>query len=434
MRDISDHHWFLAWERGQNQKSLTFLGEVARESRPFLTMQALLEKAQIALNQQDWWAVNASIQGILNQNNAINPNLKAEILDLALQALQNCDFQQRWEIAKLFPKIGQPAIAPLVALLESEWPDTEMRWFVARILSEFDDRVCVLALSQLLQRSEDDDLTQMAATALANIGSSAIASLTELLANSSTRFLAVQALSQIRRPEIVEPLLTVVKDETSEIRSLALEALSSFHDPRITEIILAALQDPAKDVRREAIKASSYLGNHEPQVDLVSHLQPLLFDVHLDICQETAIALGRLGTADSAKALNTLLQSPLTPDELKLTVVRALAWIESAEALKYLETSLYNENTPISREIITVLGRQTCPKLCSLATEILGNFYHSRPATLNQTAVKQSLAIALGELADPDSQKMLLTLAADPEAIVRLHAISALKKLNSVAI
>jgi HEAT repeat protein len=269
----------------------------------------------------------------------------------------------------------------------------------------------------------------MAAAALANIGSSAISSLGQLLSDSNRRFLAVQALSQIRRPEIIEPLLTVVKDQSSAIRAMAIEALSSFHHPQITAIILDALQDPAIEVRREAIKASSYLGTNYPQADLVNHLQPLLFDIHLEICQETAIALGRIGTATSAKALNPLLQSSLTPDNLKLTVVRALGWIEDGEALNYLEKALYSENVLICREIIAILGRQTSQKLRRQAGEILGNFYHSRPALFTDTGVKQSLAIALGEL-DRDNKGILLTLAADGEAIVRLHALSALKKLD----
>jgi HEAT repeat protein len=96
-------------------------------------MQALLEKAQIALNKKDWETVNASIQRLLNQKDAIEPIINDEILDLALEALQKCDFPQRWEIAKLFPQIGQSAIAPLIALLESEEQDGEMRWFLARI-------------------------------------------------------------------------------------------------------------------------------------------------------------------------------------------------------------------------------------------------------------------------------------------------------------
>ncbi|TRU85112.1 MAG: HEAT repeat domain-containing protein [Microcystis novacekii Mn_MB_F_20050700_S1] len=396
-------------------------------------MQALLEKAQIALNKKDWKTLNASIQRLLNQKDAVESIINDEILDLALEALQKCDFPQRWEIAKLFPQIGQSAIAPLIALLESEEQDGEMRWFLARILSQFDDRACILALSQLLQRSEEEELSQMAAAALANIGSSAISSLEQLLSDSNTRFLAVQALSQIRRPEIIEPLLTVVKDQSSAIRAMAIEALSSFRDPQITAIILDALQDPAIDVRREAIKASIYLLPNYPQADLVRHLQPLLFDIHLDICQETAIALGRIGTAASAKALNPLLQSSLTPDSLKLTVVRALGWIEDGEALNYLEKALYSENILICREIIAILGRQTSQKLRRQAGAILGNFYHSCLTILGDTGVKQSLAIALGAL-DRDNKGILLTLATDGEAIVRLHALSALKKLDQATI
>jgi len=166
-------------------------------------MQALLEKAQIALNKKDWETVNASIQRLLNQKDAVESIINDEILDLALEALQKCDFQQRWEIAKLFPQIGKPAIAPLIALLESEEQDGEMRWFLARILSQFDDRACILALSQLLQRSEEEELSQMAAAALANIGSSAISSLGQLLSDSNTRFLAVQALLEDKVERII---------------------------------------------------------------------------------------------------------------------------------------------------------------------------------------------------------------------------------------
>ncbi|MFN4850304.1 MAG: HEAT repeat domain-containing protein, partial [Microcystis sp.] len=46
-------------------------------------MQALLEKAQIALNKKDWETVNASIQRLLNQKDAIEPIINDEILDLA---------------------------------------------------------------------------------------------------------------------------------------------------------------------------------------------------------------------------------------------------------------------------------------------------------------------------------------------------------------
>jgi HEAT repeat protein len=146
----------------------------------------------------------------------------------------------------------------------------------------------------------------MAAAALANIGSSAISSLEQLLSDSNTRFLAVQALSQIRRPEIIEPLLTVVKDQSSAIRAMAIEALSSFHHPQITAIILDALQDPPSMCDGKQLKLVVTWRPNYPQADLVNHLQPLLFDIHLDICQETAIALGRIGTATSAKALNPL--------------------------------------------------------------------------------------------------------------------------------
>jgi HEAT repeat protein len=397
-------------------------------------MQALFETARIAIERQDWDKVNTTLQKLLSNPQEYRENslpTADDILDIALRTLRDCDFQQRWEIAKLFPKMGKRAIAPLIDLLTADVTDVEMRWFIVKILGEFDDRACILALSQLIHQEEE--LAEIAAEALANIGRSAMASLAELLQDPATRLLGVRALSRVRRPEIVAPLLTVVNDDSAAIRAIAIEALSSFQEERIGTVVLAALKDPSALVRRQAVMATGYLARQSPQENLVPALEPLLWDLDRDICHAVAIALGRIGTAEAARVLFSVCRSPLTPDDLKLTLVRALGWIETAEVIGYLERSLYGEDPRICQEIITILARQNSSRARQQAVRVLGDFYHAYPLLGERTAIKQSLALALGELADTDSQGILRTLAKDSEAIVRLHALSALKKLDRQA-
>src|SRR3712207_8445144 len=50
-----------------------------------------------------------------------------QVLNLALDVLDAGDFQERWEVAKVFPKLGAIAIAPLLEILEDEDADLELR-------------------------------------------------------------------------------------------------------------------------------------------------------------------------------------------------------------------------------------------------------------------------------------------------------------------
>ena len=60
------------------------------------------------------------------------------------------DFHQRWDVAKLLPKFGREAIAPLLEILADEDADEELRWFVVRSLGSFDSPEAIAALVELL--------------------------------------------------------------------------------------------------------------------------------------------------------------------------------------------------------------------------------------------------------------------------------------------
>lgn len=414
-------------------------------------MTDFLDKAGEAAYQQDWSLLNQYLeyliprdrnQGVSSLSNegkearALAMNSTTETtLALALQVLECGDFQARWDVAKLFPNFGPVAIVPLIELLQNEAADVESRWFAARILGQFNHPTTIQALLEMVRQAEDEDLSRIAAETLAGLGATAIAALTDLLQAPATRLLAVQALAQIRCSDTIEPLLKLVDDLQPEVRARAIEALGNFHDPRIAPVLVQALEDRSGAVRRVAIAGLAVRADLATEFDLVRRLTDRLWDVNLEVCEQAINALGRIGTDAAATALAQGLRSPNIPVSLQLAIVRALSWIGNSLALNYLEAALQELTQTdaylVCQEIVIVLGRWVTPALRSQAVGILINLLQSGHAVLDQVGVKQSLALALGELEQSQALDPLITLLADTDGSVRLHAIAALKRLNA---
>lgn len=393
-------------------------------------MLKVVEEATIAAEQENWSLLNQYLRELIEGENLAAIDRK-QVLNWALEILEAGDFQERWDVAKVFKSLGNGVIAPLIAILSDEEADEELRWFVARILGGFDRPEVIIALVEILETSQSEELSAIAAEALANLGQSAVAALTDLLTKEETRLLAVRSLSHIRRSEIITPLLGVVHDKQESVRAAAIEALSSFHDPRIPPILLQALKDVAAPVRREAAIGLGVRSDLLEELDLVNQIVPLLWDFKEEVCAAAASTLGRLRTDSAADALFQVLRSPNTPMSLQLQCVRSLGWIETPKALAYLQEALSFEPVAIYQEIVTVLGRIEQPDLAPIAAGILIEALKSQHLAAQHPSVKQALAVSLGQLNNPQAIDPLIELLADPDLGVRLHATSALKKFPS---
>ena len=407
-------------------------------------MYEISESLHTAAKQANWSLVNQCLQQIVLTNSGSNWQTKEEELEFeqalgcALQVLHFGDFQERWEVAKIFPKFGNRIIVPLLSILEDEEADLESRWFAIRILGKFDQPEVVISLVNVLKETEEEDLCKIAATALANIGTSAIRALSELLQDEKSRLLAVRSLAIIRRKETIEPLKSVVNDSNPEVRAITLEALASFQDQSLIPLFIEALTDTSASVRKEAVVALGMRAKFKANFDIVNHLKPLLHDLDQQVCQQTVLALGRMEDDKATEVLFIVLMSANTPIWLQREIVRVLNWSSKTQSLAYLEKALYSSQTAICEEIITVLGRQDSPETGCQATQILIDFFKSKQFVLNhsknnlaiQQQIKQVLATSLGELGNPNAINILQELASDTDPRVKLHAIAALKKIS----
>jgi HEAT repeat protein len=394
----------------------------------------LLLQAQVAQDTADWQLLIQYLHKLILEKKQKNLEMlenRAEMLKLALSVLVVGDFQQRWEIAKLIKYLGAIAIPPLVEILTDEEAEEELRWYAARLLGEFQHPDAISALVELLKTEDDEDLRAMAVSALGQMGTLAIAALTELLRDSETRLLAVRSLSLIRHQEVITPLLSVVDDTSVAVRATAIEALGSFHDERVPPVLIRALDDIAAPVRREAVQGLSFRPELRDTLDLVTKLQPRLYDFNLEVCCTAAVALSRIGSDDAAKYLFQVLMSPHTPVKLQMESIRALSWMETPSSLEYLCTALNQvESVALCQEIVTVLGRIKQPQLTPIATEILLAILQKQRPALENAAFKGAIALSLGQLGRIEAKETLIALTKDADELVRLHAIAALRNLE----
>ncbi|WP_416666074.1 HEAT repeat domain-containing protein [Egbenema bharatensis] len=359
-------------------------------------------------------------------------------LQSALHLLKNGDFQARWDVAKTFPNLGVTAIDPLIELLQEADADWELLWFIARILGNLKHPDAIHALSHLCATTDHIDVAEMAATALAQQGATAILALTHLLDQEPTRLLAVQALAQIRHPDVMAPLCRAAHDAHPTVRAAAIESLSHFHEPAVSAILLSSLSDANPIVRKASILGLGIQAEQFQQPELVEHLKPYLRDFNLDVCHQTAVSLSRIGTDAAIEALADVLHAPHTPFPLQIEIVRALSWIGTPTALQPLQHQLHQTaaaipaaTSTLHHEILAALGRIESEASRSTATEILLEQLQSNPPAMQDLRSKQTIALSLGQLGQPTAISPLIQQLADPNISVRLHTIAALKQLDA---
>lgn len=394
-------------------------------------MVSWVRQLQDIAQQGDWAAVTQALQQQYHAGDwaQLSPNETARLISLAIAVLRSGDFQERWDIAKVFAGFGDAAIFPLINVVQDEDEELDTRWFAVRLLGNANHPAAIQALVELLN-SDEDDLSTMASEVLATFGTEAIAPLTHLLNASETRLLAVQALTQIRHSATIAPLLTVAQDDDAMIRAMAIEALGSFHAPQVPPVLIQALTDPVASVRRVAIAGLAVRSDLTESLGLVNRFVDRLWDLNIGVCQQAAIALGRIGTSAAVDALSRAIVAPNTPTTLQIESVRSLARIGTPSAFNALENLLAHPSrhaAEVYQESAIALGRWTDPALKNSAAQALAR---SLTKFAHDPQIQQAIALALGQLHQPIAIEALIQLLASQNEAVRLHAIAALKQIQ----
>ncbi|WP_017295097.1 HEAT repeat domain-containing protein [Geminocystis herdmanii] len=353
-------------------------------------------------------------------------------LELALKVLELGSFEEKWIISKVLVKYGEAVIPPLKKIILDENVDTESRGYGLKILSQIQHPEIILIVTELLSKTQEEELITIATETLVSQGKQSITFLSQLLINPDSRLLATKALTQIPRKDVIPLLLSLVNDDDTTIRSISISALGNFDTPEIKIALINALKDYASSVRKEAVTALGLKLKSTEDVELINLITPLLEDIDLSVAQQTAISLSRCHHPIVIQSLEKVLYSSYTPQPLKITIVKALGWIDTLESIQCLGKAIHSFDTSITLPIINILGRITKPSLKSPAVTILTNFYYSQSSTLDYTEILQALCYSLKQLGSMDGIFILQDIVTHHNPQVSLYAQSALEELQNL--
>ena len=354
--------------------------------------------------------------------------LNSQILNGLLQALEWGDFQVRWDVSKLLPKLGNVAIDPLLNRLNETLNDTtdfdeELQWFVVRTLGAWEDDGVMLALLEVL-KSGNSDVQSMAATVLAQYGDRCLSVLKPMLQaglEAESSLWAVRILANIRSVETVEMLLKLAVNPDTEVCCTAIAALGNFQDNRIAGVLIQSLKSPVARIREAAAEAIAFCQtlSLDRRIEV---LTPLLWDLNSSVCIRSATSLGRLGDRATESLLRALKSEPL-PDTLAIELVRSLLRLESIEALMGLFKASQTMSL-VRTELLRALGRVR--KLKDLTVAYLIQLIQQ-----DLTLDDRKLAVtALGNLAQPDAIDGLLEQFITVDSSLRFHILEALQQID----
>jgi HEAT repeat protein len=381
----------------------------------------------------------ASVQvGDRSYETQVKTRVETKILNGLLQALEWGDFQVRWDVSKLLPKLGNVAIEPLLHRLNETLNNTtenattdfdeELQWFVVRTLGAWEDDGVMLALLEVL-KSGNSDVQSMAATVLAQYGDRCLSVLKPMLQTgleAKSSLWAVRILANIRSVETVEMLLKLAVNPDTEVCCTAIAALGNFQDNRIAGVLIQSLKSPVARIREAAAEAIAFcqMLSYDRRIEV---LTPLLWDLNSSVCIRSATSLGRLGDRATESLLRALKSEPL-PDALAIELVRSLLRLESVEALIGLFKASQTRSL-VRTELLRALGRVR--KLKDLAVAYLIELIQQNLTVNDLTVNDRKLAVtALGNLAHPDAIDGLVDQFTTGDSSLRFHILQALQQID----
>ena len=225
--------------------------------------------------------------------------MREKAVPYLLEKLTTQSAREKWTLIRVFGKIGEPAVMPVIGRLESE--EKEEVKLAIRILGEIKDNRAVVPLTGLLDREDYNirshvceslgkiadttafndvsprmqdsvevvrksaavalgrmmsaraiphlvhglsdahfSVRMSSANSLVNLGEPAVKPLLFLLDHSAppTLHLAIESLGKLKEKSAVPPLLEKLKDHDWATRAFAVEALSEIDDPKGTQAII----------------------------------------------------------------------------------------------------------------------------------------------------------------------------------------------------
>jgi HEAT repeat protein len=299
--------------------------------------------------------------------------------------------------------------------------DLIVRLSAAKALGEIKDARAVEPLVAILR---DESSGSTAANALAKIGKPAVKPLVNSLREKKAlvRRNAATALGKIKDASAVEPLIAALKDEDPLVRMNAASALGNMKSANAAEFLITALKDKSTLVRRNAATALGEMKN----AHAVEPLMAALKDRDALVRSNAAAALGGMDIfcllpVGCHLDHNVIVLIRELNDEdpmVRLSASKALGDIRDASAVEPLIATLGDRNCGnMAANALANIGKPSVEPLCEALKD-------------GSVIARRNAATALGKIKDSSAAEPLIAVLKDEDLIVRRNAATALGQIQ----
>jgi bilin biosynthesis protein len=257
-----------------------------------------------------------------------------QILKQLVEGLGDTRGMTRLRFAETLGEIGEPATPFLVEAL-AHCSNVVIRRAAAKTLTIIADSSAVPNLLHAFLNDEDTVVRSSSAGALARTGETAVPSLLDVLAATTSsedaKGLAAWALAFIGS-EATEHLYKALKSDSVDVRRAVIGAIAHIaqeqSDEKSCNVLVSALTDPESLIRTEAASALGQV-NYAPATP---HLILAMQDSDGEVRKAAVSSLGKLGDRSVLEPLQSALG-----DEME--VVRTLAKLAIAQIKRQTESA-----------------------------------------------------------------------------------------------
>jgi HEAT repeat protein len=223
---------------------------------------------------------------------------------------------------------------------------------------------------------------------------------------------AASLLGTFKDPRAVVPLVCLLRDQDRSVREAAIEALRSIGAPAV-ETVGTCLTEPDLSVQETASAILATIADERV-------LAPLIKALHSEdwiVRMHAAKALGRVRNTDAVEPLIPLLQDKVKA--VREEAAAALAAIGNA-AIPSLVEALQHKDWLVRLHAVESLGKTKSKQAVEPLLSVLFNDRDS--------AVREDVVRALGEIGDPEAVDYLFTAMREPG--LRTPAVEALGRIG----
>lgn len=359
------------------------------------------------------WAERARAATILASIG--DPRAAAPLLEAMQDPREDRDV--KLACAEALGRLANPEVIPILCagLADvDEWSSPRL----ASVLVGFGDQA-VEALLETLDHSPSLNGRMWSAQVLGKIGSSrAVSALLDHLHDRSEkmRLSVANALGDIGDLRAVRPLVNLIlRDPIPAVRAQAASALGALGDREAVPILVTAMGDPEYWMRFRALEAIEVLAPED-----ITPIEEALGDSNAEVRRRAALALERLGHLDESFA------NLGSDDPARVARGRArLISVGRAGLSERFVRHLSDENDAVRENVALILGEVAARQHGPALARLLGDD--------NQRVVLAAVA-ALGAVGDPGTAGALVELLADSREEVRSAAAAALRRYPGKAL